>query len=210
MAMNSPTIQSYIPRSKDYGNPGIQALMLLIVLVLVSWFLIKPKLTESAQNRAELKAAESQLSGIQQDRKDLNRLVNELRSAPDELLKVDEALPLNGRITKMYVLLESFVRSSGMTLTLVSAGDTSRTISAGDKELLENPYQPGRELHTMTLTTSVTGSMDQFKNFLELIETNGRVLDVETVEVVGGDPLTKFRITVNAYAYEKVDNLVNP
>ncbi len=209
MAMNSPTIQSYIPHSKNYGNPGIQAVMLLIVLVLVSWFLIKPKLTESAQHRAELKAAEAQLSGIQQDRKDLNRLVNELHSAPDEILKVDEALPLNGRITKTYVLLESLVRDSGMTLTLISAGDTSKTISAGDKEILENPYQPGRELHVMTLTTSVTGTMDQFKNFLELIETNGRVLDVETVEVVGGDPLTKFRITVNAYAYEKVENQDN-
>lgn len=209
MAFNSPTIQSYIPRSKNYGNPGIQAFLLLIVLVLVSWFLIKPKLVDSAQTRAELKAAETQLSGIQQDRKDLNKLVNQLRSSPEDVLKVDEALPLNGRITKMYVLLENLVRSSGMTLTLISAGDTSKTISAGDKEMLENPYQPGRELHTITLTTSVTGTMDQFKNFLELIETNGRVLDVETVEVIGGDPLTKFRITVNSYAYEKVENLVN-
>ncbi len=50
--------------------------------------------------------------------------------------------------------------------------------------------------------------MEQFKNLLQLIETSGRVLDIDSVEVIGGEPLTKFRITVKAYAYEKLDGKI--
>jgi tRNA (Thr-GGU) A37 N-methylase len=46
--------------------------------------------------------------------------------------------------------------------------------------------------------------MEQLKNLLQLMETNGRVLDVDSLQILGGDPVTKFKIVVKAYAYEKV------
>lgn len=205
MALNPPSIQNSSVRNKDFGNPIIQVILFAIVLVLFSWFLLKPKLSRSIEYRSKLKAAQAQMAGIEQDKADLNRLVAELQSSDSDVAKVDEALPLNGRVSKAYVLLDSLVRSSGMTLTLISADDTSKAISAADKSMLENPYQSGRELHTITLSTNISGTMEQFKNLLELLETNSRVLDIESVDVVGGEPLTKFRISVKAYSYERLD-----
>lgn len=204
MALNPPSIQNSY-RARDFGNPIIQVVLLLIVLVLFSWFLLKPKLAQTLQTRTDLKSTQEQLSKIQQDKADLANLVTSLRGSQDAVSKVDEALPLTGRVSRVYVLLDSLVKSSGMTLALISSDDTDKTISAGDKALLQNPYQPGRELHTLSLQATVTGTMEQFKNLLQLMETNGRVLDVESVDVVGGEPLTKFRINVKAYAYEKPD-----
>lgn len=205
MDTNPPSIQNSSSRaSLESSSPIVQIVLLSIILVIFSWFVLKPKLSSSTEVRANLKTAESQLGKIQQDQQDLGRLLSELRSSTDEIAKVDEALPLSGRVSKAYVLLDSLVQSSGMTLTLISADDTSKAVSAADKALLENPYQPGRSLHTITLTTSVTGTMEQFKNLLQLIETSGRVLDIETVEVNGGEPLTKFEIKVKAYSYENV------
>lgn len=203
MDMKPPSIQNSTSNTlRDSSSSIIQIVLLAIVLVLFSWFILKPKLSQSTEVRGNLKAAEAQLAKVRQDQQDLDALISELRSSPDEIVKIDEALPLNGRISKAYVQLDNLVQSSGMTLTIISTDDTAKTISAADKVLLENPYQPGRALHTITLTATVTGSMDQFKNLLELIETSGRVLDVETVEIDGGEPLTKFTIEVKAYAYE--------
>lgn len=201
MAMNPPSIINSA-RRREFGNPIIQIVLLLIVLVLVSWFVIKPKITAVIEQRKELKLAEQKMDKVEEDQRDLNRLISELRSSPDEIALVDEALPLNGRVSKAYVLLDGLIRLSGMSSALLSADDTSKFVAAGDKDELQNPYKPGRKLHTITLTTSVTGTMEQFKSLLQIIETNGRVLDVENVNILGGDDETKFRITVNAYSYE--------
>ena len=206
MAITPPAVHHTNQNKKrDFGNPLIQATLLLIVLVLFSWFVLRPKLSQSSEKRNALKAAEQQLSGIKTDKQNLSKLVENLRDSEEEVAKVDEALPLTGRVSKVYVLLDNYVQSSGMTLTLISADDTSKAIASGEKSLLENPYQPGRKLHTVTLSASVTGTMEQFKNLLQLIETSGRVLDVESVEIFGGEAITKFRISVKAYAYEKLD-----
>lgn len=203
MAMNPPSIINSA-RRREFGNPIIQIVLLLIVLVLVSWFVIKPKITAVIEQRKELKLAEQKMDKVEEDQRDLNRLISELRSSPDEIALVDEALPLNGRVSKAYVLLDGLIRLSGMSSALLSADDTSKFVAAGDKDELQNPYKPGRKLHTITLTTSVTGTMEQFKSLLQIIETNGRVLDVENVNILGGDDETKFRITVNAYSYENL------
>ena len=202
MAMNPPSIQNGSTQSRSFGNPVVQAIMLLLILVLFSWFLLRPKLSQSMESRTNLVGVQSQLAQIQQENKDLESLVEQLHSSPDEIAKVDEALPLNGRVSKAYVLLENLVQTSGMGLTLLNADDTASIISAGDKELLKDPYQEGRELHTVTLSTSITGTMDQFKNFLQLVETSSRVLDVSAVEINGGEDPTKFRVTIKAYSYE--------
>lgn len=203
MAMNPPSVVNSTHR-RDFGNPLIQIGLLLIVLILGSWFVVKPKLTQTLEVRKELKLAEQKVSQVEDDERELNRLINELRSAPESVALVDEALPLNGRVSKAYVLLDGLVTLSGMSSALIGAEDTSKVIAAGDKDALENPYKPGRKLHTVSMTVSVSGSMEQFRSLLQIIETNGRVLDVENVNIIGDDTETKFRITVNAYSYENI------
>ena len=208
MALTPNTNSSQTTTRRDFGNPIIQAALLLIVFVLFTWFILKPKLSQSLEQRTNLKAAQTQLEGIKSDKQKLSQLVSELRNSQEDVAKVDEALPLSGRVSKVYVMLDEYVRTAGMTLTLISADDSSKSIAAGDKPFLANPYQEGRQLHTITLTTTVTGNMEQFKNLLQLIETSGRVLDIDSVEIIGDEPVTKFRISVKAYAYEQIQGAI--
>jgi Tfp pilus assembly protein PilO len=205
MAMDTPILNKNAAKIRDYGSPVIQVILLLVVLVLFSWYMIKPKLADLKVTKADLQSSQDQLAGVQQDKKDLTRLISDLHSATTDVAKVDEALPLNDRVSKLYLYMDSLVRSSGMTLTLISQDDVSGSVVAGDKKLLENPFQPGRQLHTISIGTSVSGTMEQFKNLLQLMETSGRVIDVDDIEVIGGDPITKFRLNVKAYSYEKPD-----
>jgi hypothetical protein len=203
MALNPPGIMNSNHR-RDFSNPMIQIVLLVIVIVLLSWFVVKPKFASTMENRTELKAAKARMAKVEEDQQELNRLISAMKASPEEIALVDEALPLTGRVSKAYTLLNTLVQFSGMSLTLLGADDTSKVIAAGDKDELENPYKPGRKLHTVTMTVSVEGNMEQFKSLLELIETNGRVLDVETVNIIGGEEAPKYHVTVKAYAYENI------
>src|SRR6476469_5499542 len=151
------------------GSPIVQGILVLVVLVLFSWFILRPKLAATMQTRADLQTNQIQLAKVQADQAELNRLINDLHAAPDDVALLDEALPLNDRITHVQILLESLVQSSGMTVAVINSDDSSKDVSAGDKELLANPYQANRKLHTITLTVSVTGTMEQLKNLLSLM-----------------------------------------
>lgn len=200
--MTPPAMKNSFQR-RDFGNPGVQIVLLLIVIGLFSWFIVKPKYSQMMSNKAQLAEANQRLVKITDDERELNKMVDELRSSSKQVELLDEALPLNGRISKVYYLLDSYVKSSGMSLSLLSSGDTTDIISAGDKTLVPDPYKDGRALHTVTVTAAATGTMEQFKSLLTLIETSSRVLDVDSVQVIGENETIKYRITVKAYSYDK-------
>lgn len=201
MAFQAPTIQS-IYQNKQLTSPITQIVLLILVIGLFSWFILKPKLATVVKKHGELKVAEDQLAAIDQEKRELNRLVAQLQSSSNQVSLTDEALPLSGRTSKPHILLENLARSSGMVVVQITPEDTDDIISAGNKEVLTDKYKPTRKLHTSTFTVSVTGTVDQFKNYLQLLETNGRVLDVSSLEIIGGEPVTKFRVKIKAYAYE--------
>ncbi|MDQ3018734.1 MAG: hypothetical protein M3Q64_02600 [bacterium] len=203
MAFSPPSIQ-LMYHNRQLTSPLVQVVLFSIVIVLFSWFIVKPQVAKVRARHSELNIAKAQLAKVDQDGRDLNRLVNQLQASSNEIAITDEALPLNGRATKLHVLLDSLVRSSGMELAQVSVEDLGTIISAGNKQTIENPFGVSRKLQTTTLLASVTGTVDQFKSLLELIETNGRVLDITSMEIMGGEPVTRFRIKVRAYAFEAI------
>lgn len=202
MKFNTPDIRNSY-QQRDFTSPTIQAILLAIVLVIFVWFMVRPKLSSYIEVRSNQKVTEEKLKKTKADEADLNQLVSKLHDSKDEVSLIDEALPLSGRVSKANVLIENLVQSSGMTLAQLSSDDSVKLISAGDKDELANPYSADRTLHVIRMTASVTGTMEQYKNLLELIETSSRVLDIESMDVVGGDQQIKFRIIVKAYAYDK-------
>ncbi len=203
MAFQAPSIHS-VYQNKQFNNPLSQIILLLIVISLFSWFLFKPKLSEVITNRHTLTAAKSQLAAIDNEKRELNRLVSQLSSAGGDVSLIDEALPLSGRTSKPHILLENLAKSSGMVVVQITPDNTDDIISAGNKAVLADPFKAARKLNDATFTVSVTGTIDQFKNFLQLLETNGRVLDVTSLEVTGGEDVTKFRIKLKTYSYEAI------
>lgn len=204
MAVIPPNLTQSYHNNQSLKNPLLQSILVIIVIVLFSWFVLRPRLTTFNESRAQVQAAEAQFSKVESEKRDLDKLINELNSSPDELKAVDEALPLNGRISRVEYMMSQLVSDSGMTLAILGVDDTSKVIAAGDKAVLAEPFMPGRTLHTVTLTVSLTGTIEQLQNLLSLIENNTRVLDVDTLQILGGDEVTTFRLTVKAYSYEHV------
>lgn len=203
MKFNTPNLKNSYQR-RNFANPTLQAILFSIVVVIFTWFIVMPKLLTVTAARGELNKIQDQLKKTKSDELELNKLLTKLRASEDEVALVDEALPLTGRVSKANVLMENLVQTSGMSMSQLSSTDSQKIISAGDKSNLSDPFAKKRALYTITMTASVTGSMDQFRNLLELIETNSRVLDVDSMEIIGADQQIKFRVIVKAYAYESV------
>lgn len=191
-----------ISRSKQLQSPLLQAVLLIVVVVLFGWFIVIPKYNTVSTQRADLAELEQKRSTLEKDRADLNTLISKMKSSEKDVKLVDEALPLSSRPTRIALLLETFARSSGMETSQISINGLDKTSGAGDKALLDDPYGKPRSLNTVDVTVGLSGTIDQFKNFLTLLENSGRIVDVDKLEVTAGDTATTFHVNIKTYAFE--------
>jgi Tfp pilus assembly protein PilO len=166
-----------------------------------AWFFIRPQAATLKSKRAELQQQQALLEGAQQETKDLSRLVTQLQASDREVALLDEALPLETRVTKLQVLLNSLVTASGMRLGPVNVETAALGVAAGDKKTLDNPFGANRKLQTITLDLMVEGNVDQFRNLLRLIESNSRIVDIVSVDITDETEESSFRIKLKAYSY---------
>ncbi len=200
MQNQSPSYNT-IYAQKQLRSPMLQSVLLIVIIVLFGWFILQPKYASTKASRAELDSFKQQQATLEADREELNRLINKLEDSEDEIKLVDEAVPLKTRATEISVLIESYSRATGLLLSQLNITGLEKFIAAGDKESLENPYAPGRDLQTADVQVVVTGSIDQFRNFLQLLETSGRIIDVDNLEVTSTSEGVTFRLRMKTYAY---------
>lgn len=191
-----------LTRSKQLQNPLLQSVLLIIAAILLWWFVITPKYADVMSKRDDLAKINGQKAVFEKEQIDLNKLVAKLESSDAEIKLADEALPLSTRPTQIAMLMESYARSSSLEISQINIQDLDKTIIAGNKDLLDQPYKAKRDLLKVKVSIGVSGTIDQFKNFLELLENSGRIVDVNSFDVSTSQGTTKFSLDLTTYAYE--------
>jgi Tfp pilus assembly protein PilO len=181
-------------------TPLVETAALIIIIVLVLLFLVRPQSSVLSGQKDQLQQAQSAYQNVQQEKDALAQLVNKVNQSQADLALVDEALPLVNRPTQVEVLLDNLVAAAGMK-TVELSFQPQNTISAGGKSLLTDPYGTDRKLVPTSVDLSVTGGMDQFKYLLQLIETNGRVMDISNIDMTNDQKATSFKLKLKAYSY---------
>jgi Tfp pilus assembly protein PilO len=189
------------PKLNRTNTSIVEIIALVVIIVIVGWFFVRPQMSVLKMGRATLKEAQADFARVEQDKNDLSKLITKVKQSSSDLALVDEALPLSGRPTQLQVLLDSLVTATGMSTVSSTIQDFGDKIVAGNKALADNPYGYTRKLQTTTLDLTVNGTVDQFKNLLQLIESNGRVVDVETVDVSNTADSVNFKLKLKAYSY---------
>ncbi len=200
MGLQTPNFNS-IYQTKQLHSPVLQSILMIIVIVIFGWFILLPKNDSISIQKQEYQAIKDQQTTLEKDQEQLNKLVNRLKDSEDEVKLLDEAVPLNTRATEVAVLLETYARSTGLLLTQLNVEGLSKFVAAGDKKILDDPYGTDRELVTATTQLVLSGNIEQFKNFLQLLESSGRLVDIENLEVADSTEGTVFRVRVMTYAF---------
>ena len=210
MSTQGPTIES-IYQNKQLGSPLFQAALVFGFIILFSIFVIRPKYESVNELKEQANSVQSQRQTLEEEQQALNMLVAKLEASPEQIKLLDEALPLDSRPTSTSVMIESYAGSSGLQLAQIGMDALDKEISTGNKAVIEDPYSVSRQLVTSNITVVVSGSVDQFRNFLQLLETSGRIIDVSELQITNGQDTITFKLQLKAYEYgEKTIDPNNP
>lgn len=200
--LSSPQVKSSALPSEHLRPASVFSLVaLLIAFILIMIFLVFPQQSLVSEQKNQLAADAASQQELANYEAKLNSLLSDLQSSSNEanLLLLDAAIPLDTRISKVHYLLDSLAKVSGMTVLNINF-DSAELVSAAKDE----PKAGAKgNLKTIEGTANFSGTIEQFKQFLTLLETNSRIVDLDTIEVAvaeNSDLLFKLKIKTYFFA----------
>jgi len=188
------------PQSNSYRNALVEVVLLVVICGLFYWFVILPKQEEVAAKNSQLTQVLGEGTKVSGNLVTLQNLVKSLKSDSQNISRLDQAMPLDGNVVRLQLLIQSLAGSAGVTVGNISISGQPNTAVAGDKALLANPYGVSRSLRVLSGTVFVIGSFSQLQNFLQQIETSGRLMDVTNLTISqDSQGQLNMQITLNAY-----------
>lgn len=206
MNLNPPKISQTSISLKKTSHLGlIEVISLLVFCGIFINYALLPKYEEHKLKKTDLATVKGDLNDLEKTQKTIETLYAAMQEtqAKENIKLLDEGVPLDARLTKSYMLLESLVKSSGMAMGGLTVEPLSYLKSAG-VENNQNWYDVERTKLTQTISLNMTGSMDQFMGFLRIIENNPRLFDVVNLEISGTEKGSLgFKIAMNSFAFDK-------
>ncbi len=193
--------QTKLLADSRYHNSLFEVIVLFVVVVLVGAFVVRPKYNSNQMKADELQKAKAQYEKVETDRAAMEKLLDKMDESEQDIALVDQALPLNGRITALNLLIDNLAVSSGMQLASISTEDMSSNVVAGDEELIDDPFGANRKLQVINATVTVTGPVEQFRQFLKLIEKSPRLMDIDTIAISNQEDEVLYKVRLKAYFY---------
>lgn len=205
--LTSPVIKTMVPTPKNDRNHFIEIGLLAIIIVLFSWFVLKPRFIAFSVNKKELNKLQEDQKMIAQNKEKLLALIKDLDGQPQASATLDEALPLESRITTVAVLADSLAKANGLQVATMSldGAETSKTVVAGQKEVLADPFEAQRKLNSATILMTTSGTLEQFVGFLNALENSTRIVDVQTIDISPQETEELlFKVKIKGYTFSNV------
>lgn len=201
MNINPPKVSNFTA-SKSAQSVMFELVLLLVMIGLVFYYLLSPKLHELGDRKAQYSKLQAENKKIEEQVRIFDGLVDKMKSEPEKISVLDEALPLDPKFSRLYILIESIVQSSGLSTSGINIDANASTVVSGDKKILKSKFGTDRKLITTQATVNAIGNLTQLENVLQQIESSGRLMDVNTLDITGGksDQLL-FKIGIKAYSF---------
>jgi Tfp pilus assembly protein PilO len=181
-------------------NSFIEVGLLIIICVLFFWFIILPKKASKDLKQNNLNKLQDQEKTMADKLAKLQQMVVNLKSNPQALAELDEAMPLEANVTRLQVLVNYLAQSVNVSVGDISLYGKADAVVAGNKALLNNPYGATRTLQKISGSVYVVGNFNQLQSFLEKIEKDGRILEITDLNMDGAsNGNLNLKIGLNAY-----------
>ncbi len=162
---------------------------LLLLLILGAIFFWWPKYQEFNNLRLEIKEKEKELQHKENYFSELKNLSLKLKEYSSELSLVDTALPVEPLVADFLNFLEKEIIRSGLILKNLNLIGIS-------------PLKEESAIKKISVSLSVSGSYDAFKNFLSVLQNNSRLIEVESVSFAGQEKeIFSFDLTIRTHSY---------
>lgn len=167
--------------------------VLFLICVVLGFFLVLPKWREFSDSQSLLTQANSEYNKLKEAESRLNNFLEEFEKLSEQAKVANSALPAaDKKVPALLSSIEQMAKSSGLSLHSIVVGDKPDQI-----KILDNA------IDTVDLEVSMSGSYPAFRNFLLLLETDLRIVDLQKVSFQVENPNNiKFQIALRSY-YQK-------
>jgi len=161
--------------------------ILLLVGFAVGISLTWPKYQAFQQVSFELASRQQELENRETYFADLTRIKATLAEFPDQLAKIEAALPQDAELPALYDFLQTSSALSGMSVRNISA-------SLGGRP-------QGLKMRTIPATLELTGSYGALKELVSRLKTASRMAQVQSLNISGASDPGRFNVTVQLHLY---------
>ncbi len=173
--------------------------VLFIMAVVVYALFVRPEYDNIQRLRSEVASRSQAVEQQKEIVKQIQRLLQEYQGVARLQETLSLALPQESGVAEALNQLNGAAQISG--LTIQSAGVQSLAIRPSSA-----PIKSAKGIGTLRFNTKISGDYDQIKRFLQMLETNIRLMDVKSLKIESSaDPAQKlaqkylYNITVDAY-----------
>lgn len=184
-------------------NGYVQVVILFIIISIFYWFLVKPKQAQLSEKQVKLDQINTSVSDLDKVIGKLKGLISQVQSSKQEIAKLEEALPTNGKTFQINQSIVTMAEQSGVSISSPNISPKGSYVISGNVPLLQNPYSAKRELQKLTTSITVIGSFPQLFNYLKKLESSPRFIYIKNVDIVAETPETlNMSLTLETYYYE--------
>lgn len=186
----------------SFSGSIFEIVFLLVVILVAYFYLVSPKKEEYGALQTQLETLKKKQETIESQKVAFDKLVQQLEAEPDGVTALEQTLPLDSKPSKLYVLLENIMQSSGLTTGSVTIDSNSQVVVAGNKTDTKQLFSSEHKVQPVPITVSAIGTVDQLNGFLHVIETSTRLLEIVDVDVnQGRGGQLSFRVGMKAFSY---------
>jgi Tfp pilus assembly protein PilO len=190
------------PINKQNQVSMIEMFLLVVIITLFYFFVISPKKAELVSLNTKAEALRAEQGKIQTQKKDLENFISNMKASPDLITKLDEALPLNGKVMTLHLIMDKLVSEAGVSADSISFSGSSESPLAGNRDLILNPYGTKRSLKKILGSLSVKGTFEQIQIFLKKLEESGRLFDLSDMQMnIDAMGLVHLNSTLSTYYF---------
>jgi len=182
-------------------NKFILTIVFVVLFVTLGWLLVIPKFRDYNTNKVTGLETQKEIADSEQHFTKLSNMGRELQNYPNEVSLIDSALPSEFSQPPLYNFLEMSASQSGMALKEVSLIEDS---VSGEKLTVG--------MKDNSVNVSVTGPYGSFKNFLKVIESSARIINIDNISLKqeqqtaeqkkkNENPLFTFSLDLKIYSY---------
>ena len=192
-------------------NRTVVSIIFFLGALLVGLFYLKPawnKTSLQSKENSDLRVLSNELNSLIENRDFLLETIN--RISKDDLARIDEAMPQSQQAAELIAFFESLSGRNGLVLKNIELSEKI------DAKIAEAPGQPrpGAGIQAPTkqsgsvrefpIIMSMLGTYDSFKNFLEALEKNLRLVDMDSLSfsATGATDLFSYNLKLKTY-YQK-------
>ncbi len=187
-------------------NKELFALIILVALVLVVWFLLWPAIQETIEAGNNLTAWQQKLEETKEAKQKLGNLEEKYKDLQNEEERILKVVPNQEDLPGLLVQLEALASQNGLVLnslnfTYPQAAKGVATAAAADTDVLKSGQSvaassqagtdalsgslPGN-VKILVVALDLAGDYNSLKNFLRAVENNLRLTDVNAINFTEG------------------------